>query len=326
MKKHSIIILLAGILVFASCRKLITDTFPDMPPKPTLNAILRDGAPIEMHVSLSGKIDTVPLRGVDNATVKLFVDNVFVEELMFVADGRDRMGLYQSAVVAEQGKRYAFEVAIPEFSTVRCETYMPRSEFIRSVEYIAEAGRDADAEGATVPGIRITFTNHPNEVQYFQLALIEKARRYGDSKWDSINSKWQYDVYYIDDPVDILNISDPVILAEGLPIPVFSNRIITDTIYTMYLEFTTGSYGTGIETEDGKTVMISDPLVVELRSIDEDYYHYLRSLYIYERNIFDNAIGEIYPPHQLHSNVPGGYGLVTAYSSFIYDTIDPTNN
>ena len=235
----------------------------------------------------------------------MFIDNVLVDDLVHTHDG-----FYESELLGEQGKLYALEVTIPNFSTVRSQTFLPHSEFIRSIRHINDAGRDDD--GLSCPALRITFTNNPNELQYFELSV----RKYHEG-WT-----WREDTIPAStSPVHILNTTDPVLLGEGLPLLVFSNRMIKDTIYTMYLEYTTGrassSGGNGWQT----TLY---PLVIELRSISASYYHYLRSVYLYERNIFESTIGEVYPPHQLHSNVEGGFGMVGAFSRYVYDTIFPT--
>jgi hypothetical protein len=292
MKKISILISLLLIGAFSSCRKLITDEFPDFASKPTVNAIIRAGEPITVHVSLAGKIDSIRLNGVENAVVRLFIDNILVDNLESVGDG-----FYESELLGEQEKRYAFEIDIPNFSTLRCETFMPKSEFIRSIEHLDDAGRDPD--GMPCNALRITFTNNPNQRQYFQLSIMT----YVDERIDY----WTGDTIpaRIGHSVELFNISDPVLLGEGLPIPVFSNRMIRDTVYTMYLEY----------------VNSSPPLLIELRTIDESYYHYLRSVYLYERNIFRNDIGEIYPPYSLYSNVPGGFGIVGSFSRHTYDII-----
>jgi hypothetical protein len=117
----------------------------------------------------------------------------------------------------------------------------------------------------------------------------------------------------------LINITDPVILSESLPITTFSNKLLKDTVYTMYLEYTTGSSGSS----GGPIQMHVYPLIVELRSITADYYHYLQSFYLYERSLYNNNIGEIYAPYPIYSNVPEGYGIVGAYSSFICDTVFP---
>jgi hypothetical protein len=300
-----VLVLIICICTFSSCRKLITEDFPDFDPKPTVNAIIRDGESIMVHVSLAKKIDSIPLSGVENAVVRLFVDNVLVDDLESVGDG-----FYESEFLGEQGKLYALEVTIPDFETVRSQTFLPHSEFIRSIQHINDAGRDED--GLSIPALRITFTNNPNQRQYFQLSVRTYQEGFVDY-WGNIIPDYM-------DPVAVLNISDPVLLGEGLPILVFSNRMITDTIYTMYLEYTTGSAsssGSGWQ-------MTLYPLIVELRSIDESYYHYLRSVFLYERNIFSSNIGEIYPPVPLHSNVQGGFGIVTSFSRHTYDIIYPT--
>jgi hypothetical protein len=315
-KTFPFLLLLIWICAFTSCRKLITDQFPDKEPKPVVNSIIRAGETIFMHVSLSGKIDTMQLSGAENATVQLYVDGVWVDNLVHTKNG-----FYESNILGEQQKRYTFHVTIPNFSTIICETFLPNSEFIRSIQHINDAGRDSD--GISCPALKITFTTNPEVRQYFQLNIATLWESYlrDSTGWFIRDSNGNYISYYATGSIELLNLSDPVILGEGLPIPVFSNRMISDTTYTMYLEYTTNSAGR--DYEDGPMIMGLYPLLIELKSIDSSYYHYLRSLYLYERGLYSSWIGEIYPPHQLYSNINGGYGLVGSFSKHVADTIFP---
>ena len=194
------LLLFVAACTFPSCRKLITDQFPDFEPKPTVNAIIRDGEPIVVHVSLAQKIDATLLSGVENAIVRLFVDNVRVDDLMHTGDG-----FYESELFGEQERHYAFEIDIPNFSTLRCETFVPKSEFIRSIQHIEDAGRDPD--GLSCPALKITFTNNPDRMQYFVLSIRAYMNGYVDYRGDTIPAR-------VGHSVELLNISDPVILGE----------------------------------------------------------------------------------------------------------------
>lgn len=117
-----------------------------------------------------------------------------------------------------------------------------------------------------------------------------------------------------------INISDPILLNEGLPVLVFSNENITEEMYTMYIEYN-ATYD--LKRENNEYRRAITPILIELQSIDSSYYHYLKSAYLYERGLTESNIGEIYGVYQLFSNIPGGYGLFGAYSVYKYDTIFP---
>ncbi len=314
-------LLLILAVAFSSCRKLIRDEFPYMEPKPVVNAIIRDGVPISVHVSLSGQLDTMPLNAVENAVVNLFVDGVFAEQLTHRSPDSARYydydnlenGHYTSTLFAQQGKHYSLEVSVPGVSNVRCETYLPHSERILNIQFIENAGKYSD--GYTVPALRVTFTNNPAERRYYELSI--KTCDVSTGYWTDSGYIRIYTADTVLTPdgaeIELVNISDPVILGEGFPIPVFSNRMIKDSVYTMYVEFTNGYYGGGSST-DNVMVMDYDAVLVELRSIDPAYYHYKRSYHLYSKNMELSDIGAIFAPHPLYSNVDGGYGLFSAYS------------
>jgi hypothetical protein len=120
--------------------------------------------------------------------------------------------------------------------------------------------------------------------------------------------------------VQILNITDPVLLNEGIPLTVFSNELIESDSYTMTINYTSGNYtsnGNGWNTE-------LYPLVIELRAITYDYYMYLKQLYLYETGRYPTDVGGgAVTNFNLYSNIPGGYGIFAGYSWVVSDTIVP---
>lgn len=291
MNKRIILAIVTVFTLCVACRKLVQDEFPDFDPKPVINSILVNGQPIRMHVSMAQKLDQNPLQGMDDAEVLLFEDSIFVEKLTVEGNG-----LYSSSVIAQSGKTYSFSIAVPGHETIHTATKVPVAQQIVDIKHFKNMGIDAD--GIPIPCIFITFSNNTQEKTYYQILM-----KY--SIWVSIGLKESIEA-------SILNINDPVLLNESIPMPIFSNEKIKDSVYKMQIQYTTHSYE-------------MYPLIVELRTIDSAYYHYLQSLYLYERGRFGSNIGEVYPNYSLYSNIKNGYGITAAYSSVTFDTVFPEN-
>lgn len=279
---------------FFSCREKVDWDFPDFEPVPTINSILVAGEPIKVHVSLAGKFDSIPLSVVENAIIDLFADGEFIESLAYKEDG-----IFESSFNAESNILYKCEATIPGFPVATSICKIPLSQNILNIEHINFAG--VDEEGVSYPAVKIEFSNSPGQPLYFEIVI----------------RMLKYD--WVTRP-ELINISDPVLLNEGLPLALFSNEMIDETSYTMTISYTTGS--ASYSSENGWQATLF-PLTVELRTVNYDYYMYVKQLYLYETGRYPNIIGGVVTPFPLHSNVSNGFGIFAGYSSVKTDTIYP---
>lgn len=296
--KYQLLVILLPMITLLGCRELVQDEFPDFTPVPTVNSFLVADSAIKVHVSMAAKLDSLPLKNVDQAEVLLFVDGTFKETLAATGEG-----MFSSTTIAEAGKSYQCEVKIAGYETARCTDSIPLPNPILKIEHIRTGG--IDDEGLTYPAIKFTFSNNTREKRYYE-AII---RYYRDISWSTPYWTTAY----------LMEITDPVLLAEGLPIAVFSNDQIKGDTYTMVLNYSSGSY----HMEDNVMVPELFPVILELRSISYNYYLYLKQLYLYNLGRYPEfpvGVGSVFP---LHSNVQNGYGIFAGYSTFLSEIIDP---
>ena len=287
-----LIVLIGGQFYFSSCRKLVQSDFPDFAPAPVVNSFLSADSLLKVHISLASKLDTNELKGLDNAQVQLYVDEVFKELLTSKGNG-----VFNSTTIVEPLKKYECRVAIPGYETVSCSTSIPKPSHLRDITSIAIAGKDQ--EGMTYPAVKFTFSNNSAEKQYYEARIRLFGRETGAT---------------------LINIVDPVLLNEGLPLSVFSNELITDTVYTMTINYFTGSAGSS---NGGPTRTNLYPFILELRSVSYDYYQFARQKYLYNSGRFPEFGLSSNQAFQLYSNVKNGHGIFAGYSSVISDTIIP---
>lgn len=282
------------ILLLYSCRKLVQSDFPHFAPVPVVNSILAADSLLKVHISIASKLDTNELKGLDNAQVQLYVDDVFKELLTSTGNG-----VFTSTTIVEPLKKYECRVDIPGYETVICSNSIPKPSHLWDIIHISVAGKDQ--EGMTYPAVKFTFSNSKNKKCYYEarIRLIE----YGSE--------------YIP---DMYNIVDPVLLNEGLPLSIFSNDIITDTAYTMTINYVTGSYGSSNGGTDHTNLY---PFILEVRSVSYDYYQFARQKYLYDTGRFPEFGLSSNQAFQLYSNVKNGYGIFAGYSAVISDTITP---
>ena len=286
--------LAVSITLIFSCRKLVQSDFPDFKQVPTVNSFLKADSLLKVHISLASKLDTNELKGLNNAQVQLYVDDVFKELLTSSVNG-----VFISTTLVEPLKKYECRVDIPGYETVSCSNTIPKSSHLRDIIHISVAGKDQ--EGMTYPAVKFTFSNATNERSYYEARI--RLIKYGTEQIP-----------------DMYNIVDPVLLNEGLPLSVFSNELITDTAYTMTINYFTGSASSS---NGGPMTTNLYPFILEVRSVSYDYYQFARQKYLYDTGRFPEFGLSSNQAFQLYSNVKNGYGIFAGYSTVISDTITP---
>jgi hypothetical protein len=283
-------------LITHSCKKVVQNTFDDIEQVPVVNSILKADSTLLINLSYSANLNPSKIKYIENASIRFFIDDN-LEEIL--SNGKD--GMYISNIIVESGKQYSCEIDIPGYDMLTCETTIPQKKNI--IDIIHRDLAYTDEEGIIYPAIDITFENDINSTQYFEI-IIKYIRTWDDEEHNSYAS--------------LVGIDNPVIINEGLPIAVFSNELITDSIYTMSLNYFTGGTSWNITT--------TYPTIVELHSISFDYYKYLKQLYLFRQAVNNYNLTGSTPPVQIYSNVENGYGIFAGYSNYVSDTIYPENH
>jgi hypothetical protein len=239
---------IALCFIMVGCTELVTSEFPKFETVPTVNSILVEGKPLSVLVSLTGKIDSLPLSVVNNAIIDLYIDGKFSEQLE-----NSGSGTYFSKSIILPEKDYKCLVKTPNMDTVMCSQNLPVPSPIISVEHINIAGRDE--EGNIYHAFKLSFRNNPSELRYYEVKTTAGA---------------------------FMIFTDRILLNEGLPIALFSNELIKDSTYTLTLNYSTG-YS---RIRDGHYIL--NPFIVELRSVTYDYYCYQKQYYLYHEGRYGN--------------------------------------
>ena len=287
-------VILLLLLTHFSCREIVTDEFPGFTPVPAVNSILITGKPLKVHVSLAEKLDTNQLTLVNDADISLYIDGSYTENLL--PDGN---GIYFSSSVVEPLRTYRLEVDVPGYKTITCNEILPSPSPLLNIIHTNNAGKDE--EGVIYPSVTLSFRTNPAERQYFEIVIRTLQTSY-------------------ERPATLKKITDPVLLNEGLPLTIFSNEIIRDSVYTMTINYSTGGYGSS---GGGPSYTSLYPLIIELRSCSGSYYQFVKQKYLYEKGRFPEFLAASANAFPLFSNVPGGYGIFAGYSVAVSDTLFP---
>jgi len=274
----------------SGCRKLVQSEFPDFEKKPVINAILVENKPLTIHVSLSAKIDSNRLEVVDNAEVYLFENDQIIEKL--TCEGK---GVYTSENIVKAGNTYSCEVLIAGYNKATCKCTIPEPVCITDVKKTGYAGTDED--GYIYSSFSFTIKNNSHVRQYFEVVLYNE-----NEKTEKV--------------IKLFNVSDPVLQYEGIPSPLFSNELMSQESYTMNINI-----ATSFVYDNASINNTCEPRRFVLRTVNYEYYMYVKQLYFYESGRFPDYIGSTLIAAPLFSNVENGYGIFAGYSSCLSDTI-----
>ncbi len=268
------------ILFCSSCREPVNEDLYLFPKIPILNGIIRTGHLIQVHLSYTGLLDNTALETEEDAII-ILSSSAGSDTLIY--EGK---GMYVSDLIAEADAYYECQVGILDKFFLSSVDSIPPLPVLTSVEYNAFAG--VDEEGLTFPSVKVSFLNNPLVNSFYEIKIWLLG--HGEA--------------------NLIQITDPVLLKEGLPILLFKNENISSNSYTMTISYNSGTFDNNM------------PLVVELRSVSRNYYKYVRSKYIYELGRYPE-FGKVTTPNSLYTNVNDGYGIFAGYSTVFSDTIYP---
>lgn len=309
-KNNFIIVFIFLFVIFFGCRKLVTDELPSIPSKPVINSVFKINEPIIIHLSLSSGFNNEEFELIENAKLYLEENSALKDTLIYKGEG-----IYVSTIKASQQSRYNLKLHYDN-KDINAQSSLPVKQEIIKYEHFNNAGKDE--EGISYPAIKLKFTNNPEQILYYEIVL-KLLLDNSQVIWNEETKSWE------DIPLkrilipELINITDPAILSNGLPIPVFSNELIKGDTYTITINYKTGSYTT--DATGNHTDLY--PLIVELRSISYEYFKFVNQLYLYEQGRYPYVFGDVLRIFPLYSNVENGYGIFAGYSSCITDTIFP---
>lgn len=293
--------------LFISCQETIDIKVPEHKPFLVLNSILNAGEPINVSVTASKQyppaFDTSLI--IKNATVRLFEDGFYQEDLVFKESYRNRIysGTYYSlsGLKPQTGHTYSIDVTAPGYDKISSETSIPEPVPIISV----------DTNSILTLNGRSTYTRHEATIKFNDPG---EQKNYYKLKVFQINRyKALIPVAIVCNDLNIMYFKLPNDGSFGLG-EQESNSLILSEIY-LSDEFFNGSiYNLKIDIaplDNGRR------LYFRLYSMNEEYFNYVRSYFnqVYKKN---DMFSE---PYQVYSNIINGAGIFSSSSMSVDSSI-----
>lgn len=289
---------------FISCTSLVEDQFPDTKRIPVLNGCLEQAELLKVHLSFSAKLsDSVP-PPVLNAQVIVESTGNSPDTLIYTKDG-----WYVGSKIVQAGFTYRCSVNIEGYPLLTAQTTVPEPSEIDSVVFTDLVGRSE--EGEKISAIEFNINNSISKKQFWHVRLISTGlKTWYDKESDQFVHKYAEE----NEAIYMLAGQDSILLNEANPLSLFSNKVMKSS-----------SYKVKFYINEGYTRFDSDEsYFIELRSVDEEYYKYLKQYYIYESATY-TEIGKTPQKYPLYSNVTNGLGVFYSFSASRKE-LETTNN
>jgi hypothetical protein len=242
-----------------------------------------------------------------NATVELFENEQFIENINYISDGH-----YQSNYILKTGQKYRIEVRTNELSA-SAEDVIPAKILADSAYFELITLSD----GVSIWNFRFQFIDPLNSLNYYDFLLVENFNYNPNTDSSIINF------------ISFTKNIDPVLKNEDdytfQPFSFFfSDELINGSKYQMNMGMESGGINTLKHKIKGKLMGDDSKKYLVFRTISKTYYDFQKSWvkHRYNQNLgnrLDNEVqllfgGEVQP---LKTNIKNGYGIFVAYQEQI---------
>lgn len=299
------ILSLSIFALFSSCDpeeffiKTIEFTADVTDPMLVLNSIIYPDSTVKISLSKSRFVlddQYYNIQFVNDATLNLYEDGIFVEELDFIVDG-----LYTSTSLSKIGSTYKIEAIHPNFETISAETTIPTPVEIISIDTVTFY----DSWGGQTMQFTLKFKDPKGIKNYYKIS----GRSTVTETWDGIPTTYT-DYFWIssDDPVLNPDSGNDIFGFGNSSIEYFTDELISGKEYE--LKFYAYLYWmSNLEIEyEGYSFKANVDII--LHSLTEENYLYHRSKelqYRLEDNPFAEAVS-------IYNNIENGIGIFAGES------------
>jgi len=302
--------------LFASCEKDVE--FKGTMTKSVLvvNSFVSPDSVVSANVSESKFFleEESTITGIENATVSVYVNDVFKEKMIHTDKGN-----YTGTYIPTIGEIIKLVVTVPNKTDVSCQDKVLTRPEIVSVDtavtsstggYLLDYHTKLNSNDTQVYDtigksrnydceFKIKMKDKGNEKNYYRLAVVRNSTFEGESGYEFVHITDNIDPEaYSSDPLQTEDDSNPFC--------VFSDDIINGKEYTLKFKLSQN-----VITFYNRPKETKQELIIALQQISKDYYLYLRTRAVANE---DNVFSE---PVQIHCNIKNGLGVFGSYSSSV---------
>ncbi|MEY3425732.1 MAG: hypothetical protein RL679_1090 [Bacteroidota bacterium] len=293
--------LISTLLICFSCTKEVDLDIPELPQKVVVNSLFCPDSVMQIHVSLTAGITEPKINNVDNATVKLFENDVLIKTIV-----SQQNGFYNSMYMPKVGKEYRVEVVVPGFDVVWAEDKVPENGPIQT--FTCKVDDDFNQFGGQNSKTILSFQDIVGELSFFELLFYPMVN-------GNVYLNSGFGVSQTDKTNDFSIVADGDIDMNPLTI-YFSDNLFIDQ--EKELEF--NGFGS-FEFNSATNQKIYNYFIADFKSVSKHYYNFRKSWtkHLFNQNSdahYDDPLTLLFlgDPIEMYSNVTNGYGIFAGYN------------
>lgn len=295
MKK--LIYILVTIFFISACEKEIDIDIPDRERKIVVNSTFTTDQTLTVNLSKTlSIIDRAAVVFLDDASIKLYQEGEFIEDLEFINNGN-----YISSNNLSASTNYTIEVT-RNGNVATATNHIPTP-----IEILSLDTSRVTFFGEKYFELEVEFKDNGQEDNFYMFTLDNfksEVYEYIDEFGNTISDTSYYsDSYFESDDIIIEN----WLYLEGKEYIMFTDNLISGNTYKLTVRFYLDSYGFDYDFVGNLDQMM---IIAHLFSVSEAYYQYFKT-YSMHRNAIENAFAE---PVQVYSNVENGLGVFAGFS------------
>lgn len=328
MRTHinKILTILAIGILLAACETDIDFKGDETTSLMVVNSIITPDSVIKVQITKSNFFlsNKTNFDNIDNATVSIYVNNVLQERLLNMGEGI-YIGTYipkLNDVIKITAKN---DILGEVYSTVSIQnptSIISIDTISKNIETYPSLSNGKDMNDVDTFGIsynrdlhlKIKFQDDSKIKNYYRIVLKEK-KYYDDSTSIEMNT------FFSSDDLVFGEVSENDIFDSGSSYNSsfeFSDELFEGKIYelSLYKNYHNFIYKNNPKSEfdDENSKVIKNELIVELQSISESYYYYIKT----KSADNSNGLNLFSEPVQIYSNISGGIGIFGSYSKSTY--------
>lgn len=294
--KNKIQLIILFLFLYCSCSKVIEINL-DNNKALVLNSILNPDSLLTFRISTTASLlneyDTLN----ENLQFSLYEEDKLIFESVL------QTNLFKTDIKPTQGRKYTVELKSDNFPQIKASDTIPGLVSIDNADMIFPAG--VDAYGSYLAEANISFTDPPNDKNYYEL-IIHHGQR---------NNKvfWSAD-YQTNDKV-LMNEGDQDYHPTSF---FFSDELFNGESYTMSIK-----HDVGYSLKDNK--LTAFPIYATLRSVSRTYYLYRKfyTRHAYNQQFQNEFLDFIFKgePQNMFTNIENGYGIFAGYCESTFKII-----
>jgi hypothetical protein len=302
------IVLIISIIGFYQCTQPIANPITEPEKKLVISSFFTADEQLTVWVGYPHDILTDTLLFEANATVELFENEQFIENINYISDGH-----YQSNYILKTDQKYRIEVKTNELSA-SAEDVIPAKVLADSTfyEYVDLGNWDA------IQKYRFQFQDISNEKNYYEFLFLKIYYPQMDL----------VDVNFVTFP----RLMDPILNNENdyafEPFTFFfSDELINGQRYEMNMEMEYSAWNDTIHDDLNLDFVIDNyENYLVFRTISKTYYDFQKSwakhrsnqnIVTFYNNMPDVGMATFSEVQPLYTNIKNGYGIFVAYQEQI---------